>query len=120
VGLLRSAIVRHKCGSQMSWCVDPNRKDGFRWRCRRNVSASACSASTSIRHGLCFQHSNLNFMEVMFLTYGIVRPVPARTIKQEHQFDSVSSWALSRTWTGVCHLPSIRIQAPLHFLLTHI
>src|SRR5215470_9909810 len=65
VGLLRSAMVCHKCGSQMSWCVDTNRKDGFRWRCRRKVSASVCSASTSIRHGSWFQQSNLNFMEVM-------------------------------------------------------
>jgi hypothetical protein len=31
VGLLRGAMVCYKCCSQMPWCVDANRKDGFRW-----------------------------------------------------------------------------------------
>jgi hypothetical protein len=94
VGLIRSTMVCHKCGLQMSWCVDANRNDGCRWRCRRIVSSSACSASTSIRHGSWFQQSHLNFMEVMFLTY-IVRRVPACTIQQEHQFSSptIADWA---------------------------
>jgi len=37
------------CGSQMFWCVDPNRKDGYRWRSRRVTWASA-----SISHGSWF------------------------------------------------------------------
>jgi hypothetical protein len=34
-------------------------------------------------------------MEVLFLTYDIVRRVPAHTIQQEHQFDSatITDWA---------------------------
>jgi hypothetical protein len=102
VGLIRSAMVCHKCGSQMSWCVDANRKDGYRWRCRRIVSASARSASTSIRHGSWFQQSNLNFMRAMFLNYDIVRRVPARTIQAQH------------------HVPAIRTQQQRHYLQHHI
>lgn len=67
VGLIRSIMVCCKFGWQMSWCVNTNRKDGYRWRCRRNTS-SACSASTSIRHGSWFQQSNLYFIKVLFLT----------------------------------------------------
>ena len=72
VGLIRSIMVSSKFGSQMSWCVSTNRKDGYRWRCWRITSPSACSASTSIRHGSWLQQSNLYFIEVLFLTY-IVR-----------------------------------------------
>jgi len=72
VGLIWSSMVCCKCGSQMSWCIDTNRKVGFQWRCRRITSPSACSASISIRHKSWFQQSNLNFVEVLFLTY-IVR-----------------------------------------------
>jgi len=31
VGLIRSSVVCCKCGSQVSWCVSNNRKDGYRW-----------------------------------------------------------------------------------------
>jgi hypothetical protein len=55
VALIRSSMLCCKCGSQMSWCVHTNRKDGCWWRCRRFTSASECSASTSIRHGSRFQ-----------------------------------------------------------------
>ena len=60
------------------------RKDGYQWTCRRMNSASACCASTSIRHGSGFRQSKLNFMEVLFITYDIVRRVAARTIQQKH------------------------------------
>jgi hypothetical protein len=30
VGLIRRSMVSCKCRSQMSWCVDTNRKDGYR------------------------------------------------------------------------------------------
>ena len=46
-----------------------------------------------------FQQSNLNFVEVVLLTYDIVRRVPAYTIQQEHQFGSatITDWAKFRT-----------------------
>ena len=71
VGLIPSSMVCCKCGSQMSWCVGTNRKDGYRLRCHSITSAFACSAYTSIRHGSWFKHSTLSFAEV-FLAYDIV------------------------------------------------
>ena len=52
-----------------------------------------CSESKSIKHGSWFQHTNLTFQEVMFLTY-IVRREPAALNKNEHCFSSttVSDW----------------------------
>jgi len=35
VGQIRSDMVCCKCGSQLSWCGDTNRKDGYQWRCQR-------------------------------------------------------------------------------------
>ena len=67
VGLIRSSMLCSKCGCQMFWCVYTNRKDVYRWRCRRITYASA-----SIRQGLWFQQTNLNFTEVFILTYGII------------------------------------------------
>jgi hypothetical protein len=68
VGLIRSSMVCGKCGNRMPWWVDTNRKEGYRWRCRTITSPSACSVSTSIRHGSWFQESNLNLIDVLFLT----------------------------------------------------
>ena len=94
VGLIPSYVVYCKCGLQMSWCVDGSVKNGYRWRCWRSVSASACRASISVSHGTWFQQSNLNVMEVLLLTY-IVRSVPAHAVQQEHHFGSgtITEWA---------------------------
>lgn len=48
VELIRNSMVCCKCVSQMSWCVDINCKDVYRWRCRRITPALVCSASTKI------------------------------------------------------------------------
>ena len=95
VGLIWSRIVCCKCGFQMSWCVDTNRKVGFRWRCRRITSPSACSASMTIRHDSRFQQSNLNFIEVLFLTY-IVRSYGH---DREH-VAACESLPVPTTWSG--------------------
>jgi hypothetical protein len=39
-----------------------------------------------MRHGSWYTRSNLNFMEVLYLTYDIVRRVPALSIQQEDHF----------------------------------
>ena len=96
VGLIPCSMVCCKCGSQMFWCVDINRKEGYRWRCQRITSASACSA-TSIRHGSWLRQGNLKFLGVSFLTY-IVRRVHAHTMQQEHY---VGSAALTE-WGNLC------------------
>jgi hypothetical protein len=61
------SMVCCKCGSQISWCVNTNCKDGYRWRCRRITSPSARRSHTV--HG--FSRMIL-ISEVLFLTY-IVR-----------------------------------------------
>jgi len=35
VGQIRSCMLCCKCGPQLSWCGDTNRKDCYRWRCQR-------------------------------------------------------------------------------------
>ena len=94
VGLLPAKMMCPTCRHDMSWCADLNRKDGYRYRCRRRTSASGCSVSMSIRHGSWFQHSNLTLAEVIFLTYDIVRRVPAHAIQREHHFSSptIADW----------------------------
>ena len=94
VGLLRTKMTCNTCGRDMVWYADPNRNDGYRWRCRRRTSVSQCSVSMSIRQGSWFQQSNLTLMEVMFLTYDIVRRVPAHAIQREHHYSSttVAGW----------------------------
>jgi len=82
VGLIRSKVTCNTCGRDMTWCADAKR-DGFRWRCRRK-SVVMCSESKSIKHSSRFQHTNLTFQEVLFLTYDIVRHESACLIKREH------------------------------------
>ena len=71
MGLIRSKVTCNTCGRGKTWCSDPKR-NGFRWRCRRK-SVVVFSESKSIKHGSWFQHTNLIFQEVLFLTYDIVR-----------------------------------------------
>jgi hypothetical protein len=68
-GLIRSSVMCCKCGYQMFWCVDTNRKDVYRCRYRLITYASA-----SVREVSWFQQRTLNFTKVLFLTY-IVRSV---------------------------------------------
>ena len=96
VGLIRTKMTCSSCGSNMTWSSDGHRKDGYRWRCRKRTSSFMCSVSASIRHGSWFRQCNLTLMEVMFLTYDIVRRVPAHSIHLEHQFGSgtIADWGL--------------------------
>jgi len=81
----------------MFWCVDSNRKDGYRWRCRR-----VTYASLSIRHDLWFQQGNLNFVEVLFLTYDMVR---SYQLDREHvaAFEGIPQY-LQPDWGYICQL----------------
>jgi hypothetical protein len=81
----------------MSWWVDTHRKDGYWWWWRRVTSAFAWTASTSIRRVPWFRQSNLNLMEVLFLT-NIIRRVPAHTAQQKHQ---TSFTPTSESWRNV-------------------
>ena len=93
VGLIRSMVICNTCSRDMTWCTDPKCKDSFRWRCHCK-SAAVCSKPKSIKHASWFQHSNITFQEVMFLTYDIVRHEPASLIKQEYRFSPtmIADW----------------------------
>ena len=91
VKFLRSKVVCETCNCDMSWCTYSYSKSGFSWRCRRKTSASVSTISTSTRHCLWFQQSNLTLMEVMLLTHGMVRRVPARIKQLEDNFGAVPS-----------------------------
>jgi len=64
VELIRSKVTCNICGRDMTWCAGPKRH-GFMWRCRRRAVAM-CSEPKSIKHGSCFQHTNLTFQESVF------------------------------------------------------
>jgi len=67
IGLIRSQMSCYTCGLDITWRAIPQRRNQFRWRCRRRA-ATVCSASRSIKHGSWFHHSCLTFQEVLFLT----------------------------------------------------
>ena len=92
-GLIRSQMTCYTCGLDMTGSAIPQRRDQFRWRCRRRA-ATVCSASRSIKHGSWFHHSCLTFQEVLFLTYEIVHNVPAKRILHEygHGSATVTDW----------------------------
>jgi hypothetical protein len=89
VRLVRSKVTCNTCGRDMKWCADPKRKDGLRWRCRRR-NVVVCSESKSVKHGSWFQHSNLTFQEVMFLTYDIVHREHALRTIRDHRVRSTT------------------------------
>ena len=82
VGLIRSKVRCNSCEGHMTWCAAPDRLDGFRWRCRRRVAGGRCRGTASIRHGSWFQLSNLTLLEIMVLTYDILRRDQAHQIEK--------------------------------------
>ena len=66
VELIRSKVTCNICGRDMTWCAGP-KPHGFIGRCRRQVVA-VCSELKSIKHGSCFQHTNLTFQQSVFHT----------------------------------------------------
>ena len=74
-GIDLQKVMCNTFGRNMTWCADPKR-DGFGWKCHRK-SVAVCSESKSIKHASWFQHNNLTFQQVMFLTYDIVHCKPA-------------------------------------------
>ena len=53
-----------------------------------------CPESKTIKHSSWFQHTNLTFQEVLFLTYDIVHREPAHRIQREHGFgdNTLADW----------------------------
>ena len=96
VELIRCKVQCNTCERDMTWSADPNRCDGFRWRCRRSVAGVKCHASTSIRHGSWFQLSNLTLAEIMVCTYDILCRESAHQIGNEYNL------VIIRSPTGVC------------------
>ena len=68
-----------------------------------------------MRNGSWFRQSNLKFMEVLLLTYYMVRRVPAYTIQQEHQFDS----AVLSDWLNLCRDATLDYVLGNHGLKRH-
>jgi transposase-like protein len=60
------------------------------------VGGTRCYGSRSIRHGSCFQQSNLALQEVLYLTYDILRREPAKHIQDEHHFNdhTIAEWGM--------------------------
>jgi len=132
VGLIRSSTVCCKRWYQMSWCVNTHRKDGYRRGCR-TITSSACSASTSVRHGSWFQQriswrffssrttsfSHMNTIErtwrhaMAFLNpYNRMGDWPTTCLRRGADPTwtiSISSSASVQPWTGVPNLPALAV-----------
>jgi hypothetical protein len=72
IGLHRYRELCNTCGGDMTWSVDTIVSDGYRWRCRRRNGGTRCPYSRSIKHGSWFHNSNVTYLEILLITYGIV------------------------------------------------
>ena len=73
LGLIWIKVQCNICERDMTWTADPHRTDGFRWRCWKSVARVRCHGTASIRHGSWFQLSNLTLLEIIVITYDILR-----------------------------------------------
>jgi len=94
VGLIPSRVQCNICERDKTWNADPTRNDGFRWRCRRSVARVRCRGSVSIRHGSWFRLSNRTFLEIIPITYDILRRDSAHQIENELDLSdhTVADW----------------------------
>jgi hypothetical protein len=93
MGLIRRQMTCDTCGWDTTWCVRLLSKVGFIWVCRRHA-VTVHNQFKSVKRRSWFQHSNLTFQEVLYLTYDTVQREPATRIKQEHRFrlTTISDW----------------------------
>jgi len=98
VGLIPSRMQCNICERDMTWTADLTSNDGFRWRCRRSVAGVRCRGTASIRHGSWFRLSNLTLLEIITLTYDILRRDSAHQIEDEHNCTADTLTALIREW----------------------
>jgi len=73
VGLIGTKVQCNICVRDMTWSADPERSDGFRWRCRKSVASVMCRGTASISHGSWFHLSNLTLGNY---SYYVRHPAP--------------------------------------------
>ena len=83
VGLIPSKVQCNICQRDMLWTAYPDRSGGFRWRCRKSVARVRCRGTASIRHGSWFRLSNLTLLEIIAITYDILRRDYAHQMENE-------------------------------------
>jgi hypothetical protein len=84
-GLLKREMPCSKCGSNMSLWKSERVIDKLRWGCGKGKRGERCNGTRSLRHSSWFTGSKLTLLEIMLLTYGIMRKVPSNTIQKERQ-----------------------------------
>ena len=96
LGLIASNMQCPSCHAEMRFCCRPHTTDGYRWACRKVVDGRRCNAYRSIRYSSWFSESHLTFLQVMLLTYHIVRRLPARNIRMELHLaeHTVTDWTM--------------------------
>jgi hypothetical protein len=84
-GLLKREMLCPNCGSNMSLWKCKRAIDKLRWGCGKGKQGQRCNGTQSLRHSSWFTDSKLKLLEIMLLTYGIMRKVPSETIQKEFQ-----------------------------------
>ena len=69
IGLIADTRNCHICKEEMSLSPCQDRKDGFRWECRRSIAGKKHRFERSIREGSWFERANLSITEVLKFTY---------------------------------------------------
>ena len=66
------------------------------WRCRKSVAKVRCRGTVSIRHGSWFQLSNLTLLELIVITYAILRRDSDCQIESEFNLSdrTVADWGM--------------------------
>ena len=69
IGLIADTRNCHICKKEMSLSPCQDRKDGFRWECRRSIAGKKHRFERSIREGSWFERANLSITEVLKFSY---------------------------------------------------
>jgi hypothetical protein len=118
VGLLRSKEQCNTCGGGMTCSVDQSVSDGYRWRCRKRNGGTRCFDSRCNKHGSWFHHSNLTYLEILLITYGIVCHESAVRIQHEFRLcvHTIADWGIISLSRREHRLDVVRC-ATLHVIL---
>jgi hypothetical protein len=80
----------------LTWCANLNRRTVSDSDVEEELLSYALKRILSGMYGSWFQQRKLTFQEFMYLTYDIVRRVPAHIVHKKHRFgpNTIADWGL--------------------------
>ncbi|XP_028394432.1 uncharacterized protein LOC114527774 [Dendronephthya gigantea] len=102
-----------QCDSVMTWTETTDRKDGYKWLCRKTTNGKRHRVEVSIRKGSWFEKSNFTVEEIIKFTYWWTVDLTQSQIVQQLGFASNSGVDWDMFCREVCEVVMLQESLPI-------